>query len=129
MASTVTNRSRSGTDHFEPQDIDPQAQRRLRGHLEQIDYAAYASNQAVIGQALGGIDIGQFQRMAIAAAQARTRWVETALMLTERSAAPEPDQVTELAQLRAAYDEIAAAYDAMRRMVERGYLTYRPTKA
>jgi hypothetical protein len=53
MSSTVTNRTRSRHDHFEPQDIDPHAQRRLRGHLEQIDYTAYASNQAVIGQALG----------------------------------------------------------------------------
>ena len=37
---------RQSHDHFEPQDdSDPAAQRRLRGHLEQIDYTAFASNR------------------------------------------------------------------------------------
>ena len=129
MSSTVTSRTRPSHDHFEPQDIDPQGQRRLRGHLEQIDYAAYASNQAVIGQVLEGVDTGQFQRMAVSAAQARARWVAAALKATEGSAVLSAAQTADLAHLRAAYQETAEAYDALRRMVERGYLTYRPSKA
>lgn len=126
MASIATNRSRSGSDHFEPQDIDPHEQRLLRGHLEQIDYATYAANQAVIGHVLGSSDTGQFQRMAVACAQARARWIDAALKATEGPAAAlTAEQTQTLAALRAAYEEIAAAYEAMRRMVERGYLTYR----
>ena len=37
---------------------------------------------------------------------------------------PSPDQVGKLANLRTAYAELSEAYDAMRRMVERGYLAY-----
>lgn len=38
MSSILTSSTRRSRDHFEPQDSDPQEQRRLRGTLEQIDY-------------------------------------------------------------------------------------------
>lgn len=127
MSSTVTNNfRRRGQDHFEPADVDPQLQRRLRGNLEQIDYTAFASNKAVIGQTLGHIDVVRFQHMAVATAQARAHWVAAAVAMTETSHVPSAEQVAKLAQMRGAYEELAAAYEALRRMVERGYLNYRP---
>lgn len=124
MSVTRTNSVRRSADHFEPDaDLDPQAQRRLRGHLEQIDYTAFASNKEVIAAILGQADTGKFQRLAVAAAQARARWVAEALAL---SGAPlSAQQTAHLAGLRSAYEELAEAYEAMRRMVERGYLAYR----
>jgi len=128
MSSTVTSSSRRrGLDHFEPEDVDPQVQRRLRGTLEQIDYTAFASNKALIGQALGHVDATHFQHMAVAAAQARAQWVAAAVAMTETAHTPAPDQITRLAQMRIAYEELAQAYEAMRRMVERGYVMFRPT--
>ena len=52
-------------DHFEPDEGDPKAQRQLRGHLEQIDYTAYASNRQVMSAALGHVDAPKFQRRGI----------------------------------------------------------------
>ena len=37
---------------------------------------------------------------------------------------PSADQIDKLAHLRSAYEELAEAYDALRRMVERGYVIY-----
>lgn len=112
-------------DHFEPQlDSDPQAQRRLRGLLEQIDYAAFAANRDVIGQGLGQADLKKFQRLALAVAQARALWVGKALAVS--GGQPGPQEVQQLAQLRQAYEELAEAYEGMRRMVERGYLPMPP---
>lgn len=129
MSSTVTSSSRRrGLDHFEPEDVDPQVQRRLRGILEQIDYTAFASNKALIGQALGHVDASHFQHMAVAAAQARAQWVAAAVTMTETAHAPAPDQIQKLAQMRSAYEELSAAYEAMRRMVERGYVMFRATQ-
>ena len=126
MSSTVTSGSRRrGIDHFEPEDVDHQAQRRLRGILEQIDYTAFASNKALIGQALGHVDAIHFQHMAVAAAQARAQWVAAAVAMTEAARPPPPDQIEKLAQMRSAYDELAEAYEALRRMVERGYVMFR----
>ena len=119
---TVTHSRRSVGDHFEPEDKDPKAQRALRGHLEQIDYTAYAANKAVAGAALAGMDVKKFERLALATAEARARWVATGMAATEAGRAPSQEQVAELAGLRSAYEELAAVYEAMRRLVERGYI-------
>ena len=120
---------RHALDHFEPQDDnDPQAQRRLRGQLEQIDYTAFASNKEAISAVLGHADTQKFQRLAVAAALARAQWVKEALAMTE-TASPGPEQISRLSRLRSAYEELTEAYEAMRRMVERGYLPYRTPAA
>jgi hypothetical protein len=126
MSTSRTNSFRRvAMDHFEPEvNDDPQAQRRLRGQLEHIDYTAFASNKEVIGGVLGQADAAKFQRLAVAAAMARARWVSEALAMSG-SGSLTTEQAARLAQLRAAYEELAEAYEGLRRMVERGYLSYR----
>ena len=125
MSSVMSGYKRSSSDHFSPEaDLDPQAQRQLRGKLEQIDYTAYASNREVIGRTLAGADARIFQRLGVAAAQARAHWIGGAIAATESGQALTPMQVDKLSQLRRAYEELAEAYDAMRRLVERGYIAY-----
>lgn len=127
MASIVTNSVRSRSEHFAPEaEMDPTEQRKLRGHLEQIDYAAYAANRAVVGQTLGRVELQKFERLAVAAAHARARWVAAAVQMTENSTSLTHDQSMQLGLLRHTYEELTEAYNAMRRMVERGYLLYQP---
>ncbi len=129
MPSMMTASYRSRRDHFEPSDNDPQEQRRLRGHLEQIDYTAFVSNREVIPQVMGlgssHPEPAAFQRLAVAAATARARWIAEALRMTEAGYALGPGEAQKLAGLRAAYEELSEAYEGLRRMVERGYLPYR----
>ena len=92
------------SDHFVPESAtDPVAQRKLRGQLESIDYTAFASNREVIGHVLGHADSALFKRMAVACAAARARWVKEAMTI----------------------EELSSAYEATRRLVERGYLPFR----
>jgi len=123
MSTVQTSSYRRARDHFEPEDTDPHEQRRVRGLLEQIDYAAFVSNREVIGQMLSGIDAGTFQRLAVMTATARAKWAADALRLSESGSPVTPDQTARLTAHRTAYEELAEAYEAMRRMVERGYLT------
>lgn len=125
MSIMTTNTRRSG-DHFEPTDADPQVQRRLRGYLEQIDYTAFASNRAVLGTAIVRVEGERFQRLAVAAANARGRWVTEAAAMTEAAPSLSEAQVARLTHLRTAYEELTAVYEATRRLVERGYVAYRP---
>lgn len=125
MASILTSSYRRQRDHFEPQDIDPQEQRRLRGLLEQIDYTAFVSNREIIAANLSSVDAGVFQRLAIAAATARAKWVGEALRLVESGSPATPDQTARLTAQRTAYEELAEAYEGLRRMVERGYVAIR----
>lgn len=123
MSSILTASSRRSRDHFEPQDSDPQEQRRLRRTLEQIDYTAFISNREVIGSALSVIDAAMFQRLAVSVATARTKWVAEALRLSESGSPMTPDQTARLTAFRTAFDELSEAYEGLRRMIERGYLT------
>jgi len=122
MASTMTSSYRRSRDHFEPQDISPEEQRRLRGQLEQIDYAAFISTREVIGRTLGQTDMAAFQRLAVAAATARGSWVAEALRLTASGHAVSAEQAARLGEMRKVFEELSEVYEGMRRMVERGYL-------
>ena len=123
MSTIQTSSYRRQRDHFEPHDADPQEQRRLRGLLEQIDYSAFIANREVIGAMLPGLDAAVFQRLAVQTATARGKWVAEALRQSESGAPSTPDQIARLTSARTAYDELAEAYEGLRRMVERGYLT------
>ena len=85
---------------------------------------AYAANRKVLSTAIGRADAQKFERLAQTAALARTQWVAAALKATEASHTPTNQEIEKLAQLRTAYEELTEVYDALRRMVERGYLTY-----
>ncbi len=69
MSTMLTQSRRRSSDHFQPEDMEPQEQRRLRGLLEQIDYAAYVANRELIGHALAQVDVGAFQKLAVLTAQ------------------------------------------------------------
>lgn len=123
MSTIQTSTYRRQRDHFEPQDADPQEQRRLRGLLEQIDYSAFVANREVIAHALTNLDAAVFQRLAVLTATARAKWVAEALRQSESGAPSTADQIARLTSARTAYEELAEAYEGLRRMVERGYLT------
>jgi hypothetical protein len=125
MSKSVTSSHRRMSDHFEPDLVqDPAEQRKLRGHLEQIDYTVAAANQAVIQKEIHHVSLEDFRNLALTAARARTAWVTMAIELAKTHKALEPAELTKLAHLRGVYDELSEAYEAMRRMVERGYLSY-----
>ncbi|HMO42620.1 MAG TPA: hypothetical protein PKB04_04725 [Phenylobacterium sp.] len=127
MFDVMSSYRRTASDHFEPQDhSDPAAQRRLRGQLEQIDYTAFISNREVVSQRVGRLDAARFQRLAVATAHARAAWVAEALNLGGSAHPPSPAEIAHLAELRAGFEELSAAYEALRRMVERGYIAYSP---
>ena len=130
MSSIVSGFRRPATDHFEPQDnMSLQDQKKLRGHLEQIDYTAFASNKEMIAQILGNSDADRFQHLAVIAARARAEWIAGALAVAETGRRPSAPQIEHLRELRLAFEELTEAYDAMRRMVERGYLHFTPPTA
>jgi hypothetical protein len=128
MSFTTTSTVRKVSDHFEPEaPLTPQELRAMRGHLEQIDYAAFAANRDVIAKTVGHADLERCQHLAIATAHARGRWVAFAIAVSQ---APEQTQedITKLAALRQAFEELSGSYDALRRLVERGYIPLRAPK-
>ena len=127
MSIIKTNTAYRGSDHFEPeQSLDAAEQRRLRGALEQIDYTAFAANQAVLAQIPGALDLKTVQRLAVAVAHARAQWVKAAIDAAESGHAPSRSEIDTLADRRHAFEELREAYEGIRRMIERGYIGYKP---
>ena len=127
MSKTVTSNYRRVSDRFEPDLVQsPADQRKLRGQLEQIDYTVFAANQAVAQKTIHHVSIEDFQNLALSASQARSAWVDAAMMVTRSRSPLSEEEVDRLGHLRCAYEELSEAYEAMRRMVERGYLQFRP---
>jgi hypothetical protein len=126
MSTVYAGHRRLENDHFHPEaEEDPAVQRRRRGWLEQIDYTAFACSKEVVAHGIGRAGPAAFQGLALACAQARAAWVAEAFRLGGQvGGAADPAAIARLASLRTAYDELLHAYEAARRMVERGYLTY-----
>lgn len=123
MTPTSYSLARTGTDHFEPSEInDPKSHRQLHAKLEQIDYTAYAANRKEIAESLGEVDTGKFEMLAAAAARARCQWIAAALHISSGPDQPNTAQIARLSELRTVYNELTAAYDGLRRLVERSYL-------
>jgi hypothetical protein len=116
---------RGSLDHFEPDNLDAAEQRRVRGHLEQIDYTAFAANQAVLEQTPGPLDLETIKRVAVAAALARGQWLKAALQIAEPGQTPTPEDFAALAARRQAFEELREAYEGLRRMIERGYVPFK----
>ena len=126
MSSIRTNSMRRmALDHFEPDlSDDPQAQKRLRGVLEQIDYTAFACSREIVGQTIGVVDTHRLQRLAVSVAAARAAWLKETLSMSDIGHQLSPHQTEKVAQLRQAFEELAEAYEGLRRAVERGYVAY-----
>lgn len=128
MSTKHAGFKRVDNDHFHPDgSADPAEQRRRRGQLEQIDYTAFACNQAVVGKTLGKAGPGDFQALALTTARARAAWVAAGLKAAQTPDGPDMAAVQRLSTLRRTYEELVEVYDAARRMVERGYLAYETT--
>lgn len=123
MSATYAGHRRLDGDHFHPEAAeDPAAQRRMRGWLERIDYTAFACSREVVAKVIGGATAASFQALALATAHARAAWVAEAFGMTGVGGGVDGAGVKRLAELRAAFEELSEAYEAARRMVERGYL-------
>lgn len=118
-----------GQEHFKPSLVnDTQEQRRLHAHLERIDLATFEANRVVLARTVGRLEPAHLKRLAALAANARASWVNAALALSERGAPLNEEELRSLAFLRQSFEELSGAYEAMRRMVERGYLCYLDTE-
>jgi predicted lipid-binding transport protein (Tim44 family) len=76
----------------------------------------------VVGQSLSGLDAASLQKLAVLTATARAKWAAEALRLAHSGSPVTPDQTARLTAARTAFEELVEAYDALRRMVERGYI-------
>ncbi len=92
------------------------AQRRL---IEEIEMAIRAANREILGQKLPNLNKEGFYRLAVSVAKLRAEYLEAVLTMNWED---ETADFSSLRSKREKYEEATAAFEALERTIERGYV-------
>lgn len=100
--------------------LDRESQRKLQKFLEETEMAIFTANREVLKKAVPELTRDSFMAFAVRVAEARARYLKIAL---ELSANPNPssEDIARLKAAREANDELLHAFEATKRVIERGY--------
>jgi hypothetical protein len=118
----VTDQSKIPTQAKSGDDAGfPTRQQRFLANVETMTRAA---NREIIHKHMTAVTADDVTRLAVMVAELRARYLKAAMGLVDREGgvAPDAGEVSKLARARETYDEAVAAFEAMRRAIERGYV-------
>ncbi|MCR9257754.1 MAG: hypothetical protein NXI16_16855 [Alphaproteobacteria bacterium] len=122
MAKIVGTQIGKPVDHLMSQDqLDKEVRRKLTQFMEDLQIATFKANQEVFSRALPMLRVDDFVRFSRKVAEARADYISAALEETNRVGPPDPMKIKHIQALRVTYEELAAAYEATERLIERGY--------
>lgn len=108
-------------DHLVSKDLlDRESARKLQKFLEEIEMAIFSANREVIKKAVPELNRESFMAFSVRVAEARARYIKVALELSS-IANPSPEDIARLRAAREANDELVHAFEATKRIIERGY--------
>lgn len=110
-------------DHLLSKDmLDREVTRKLQKFLEEIEMAIFSANREVIHKAVPELTRESFMAFAVRVAEARARYIKIALELSTKTN-PSPEDIARLKAAREGNDELVHAFEATKRVIERGYTT------
>lgn len=110
-----------GDSYTAPEMLEPAMRKAIKAQLDALAFASFTADREVIARELPTIRRVDLEFLVVAGAEARTRWLVQALAHGKTKKLPSAAEVEELARLRQTYQELAAAFEALKRLIERGY--------
>lgn len=108
-------------DHLVSKDmLDRESQRKLQKFLEEVEMAIFSANREVLKKAVPELTRDSFMAFAVRVAEARARYLKVALEMSAK-ANPTAEDIAQLRAAREANDELVQAFEATKRVIERGY--------
>ena len=104
---------------------DEPALRRLQRQLNhEVEHGIKDANRDIIHAQIPALDKERFVSLAVAVARLRAAYLSEALRLTDPEFSQDPPTalIQSLKARREAYEEARAAFEALQRAIERGYL-------
>ncbi|MDP6068206.1 MAG: hypothetical protein QGG75_13300 [Alphaproteobacteria bacterium] len=102
---------------------DYQTLREQKRFLVDVERGVQLANREIIHQRIPEITSQSFLAMAVMVARFRATYLEAAQMLAaDVKAAETPQAISDLRAKREAYEEAVAAFEALRRAIEQGYV-------
>lgn len=102
--------------------LDRESHRKLQKFLEEIEMGIFSANREVMKKAVPELTRDSFMAFAVRVAEARARYLKVALELSAANN-PTPEDIARLKAAREANDELVQAFEATKRVIERGYTT------
>lgn len=93
-----------------------------RQFLEQLELSIAVANREVIHQHIPNLDKATFQQLAVMVAKFRANYLAAAIKLAESPGSCDSACLEDLKHKRELYDEGRAAFEALERAIERGYV-------
>ena len=104
-------------------DLDPKNLAAQHQFLEQLQMAVAIANREVIHGQIPNLTPETFQQLAVMVARFRASYLEAAIRLA-KSDPVDPSSLAELRDKRELFDEGCAAFEALERAIERGYVDF-----
>ncbi|WP_341899253.1 hypothetical protein [Ferrovibrio terrae] len=100
--------------------LDRESTRKLQKFLEEVEMGIFSANREVMKKAVPELTRDSFMAFAVRVAEARARYLKIALELAA-IANPSAADIGRLKAAREANDELVQAFEATKRVIERGY--------
>jgi hypothetical protein len=98
---------------------DPEQTRVYRRFIEEIEMALRAANREIIGKQIPELNKESFFRLAVSVAKLRADYLKAVLALNWED---DGIDVAPVQDKRAIYEEASKAFEALERIIERGYV-------
>ncbi|MBV8536886.1 MAG: hypothetical protein JO128_14905 [Alphaproteobacteria bacterium] len=119
VAGPMDKKSSAG---FWGRDMDSRDLAAQRQFLEQLNLAVAIANREVIHKHIPNLNKETFQQLAVMVAKSRAEYLDAAIKLANSPGACDGDCLADLKRKREVYDEGRAAFEALERAIERGYV-------
>lgn len=111
-------------DHLMSRDmLDKRALHALAAFRDEVEMAIFSANTEIIGRETPNLTRDTFLKLAVTVAEARARYIKVAVEVAAMAGKKPPRELIDaLAEARRTYDEIGHAFQAVERVIERGYI-------
>lgn len=122
MKKFVAGTSDAKRSGFWGRDIDPKELQAQRQFMEKLEMAVAVANREVIHNQIPNLSAETFQTLAVMVARFRANYLEAAIKLSASPNACDQKCLDDLKAKRQLYEEGRAAFEALERAIERGYV-------
>jgi hypothetical protein len=123
MKKYVMSGAKAKPAGFWGQELDPKQLAAQHQFLEQMQMAVAVANREVIHRKIPNLTPETFQQLAVMVARFRADYLEAAIRLST-SETHDANALAELKHSRELFDEGCAAFEALERAIERGYVDF-----
>jgi hypothetical protein len=111
---------------FWGRDMDSAALAQQRQFAEQLEMAVAVANREVIHALIPDLNRETFQQLAVMVAKFRAQYLEAAIKLANSHNSCDANCLDDLKAKRDFYEQGHAAFEALERAIERGYVDIKP---